>query len=136
MNPLILYQNTQLELQETKNTLALRGISLSKENILSLQQTILFICKKLHWIETDHSKLNQILAPFLNSPYMSTNNYLDTLKNLIISYYEVRSRYHRFVEDTMILDAMEMIYIKRGGTLDIYYVEKVLHQVQRMRGTK
>ena len=131
MNPILLYHSNTFQLQETTYQLVLRGILLSKEDIEELQKTLHYICQKRHWIETNTNILDFILPPFLFSTYISQNNYLNNLKNIVIAYYEVRSRFHRFTSDNTVLSSMELMYERKSGVLDVYYIKDVIEEVHK-----
>lgn len=59
------------------------------QNLLTYQGQV---CKQLEWVELDPAKMREIIIPIIESGYRHDQNYIDTLRMIIRSYYMVRSQ--------------------------------------------
>lgn len=68
------------------------AISLSLEDYDHLFAYKRQVCKKLEWVELDHSKLRKLIVPIMQDGNIGNQQDMEKLKMAIRSYYIVRSQ--------------------------------------------
>lgn len=82
------------------------------QNLLTYQRQV---CKQLEWVELDPSKLRIIIIPIIESGYLHAQNYIDTLRMIIRSYYMVRSQNDWRLSDTRLSELVAIAFKQTKG---------------------
>ena len=82
------------------------------QNLLTYQRQV---CKQLEWVELDPSKLRKIIIPIIESGYLHAQNYIDTLRMIIRSYYMVRSQNDWRLSDTRLSELVAIAFKQTKG---------------------
>ena len=106
-------------------------LSTSQMRQLSLYQQI--ILKKLHLVELDHTRLQNLIEPFLYSGKLNPSTCVQELKPVIVSYYFLRSRFPTKISDDDLLETLFEVFMQET-TFDKTLMEKTKENlVERMK---
>lgn len=90
-------------------------VTLSLEDYQNLLTYQTQVCKQLEWVELDPSKLRKIIIPIIESGYLHHQNYIDTLRMIIRSYYMVRSQNDWRLSDTRLSKLVTIAFKQTKG---------------------
>lgn len=90
-------------------------VTLSLEDYQNLLTYQTQVCKQLEWVELDPSKLRKIIIPIIESGYLHDQNYIDTLRMIIRSYYMVRSQNDWRLSDTRLSELVTIAFKQTKG---------------------
>lgn len=104
----------QHELVDVKQSFLKVHIQISDERLIQLLKFQLSICQSLYWVELDSTMLHKIISLFLETGSLYEWNYMLVLKELIQSYYIVRSTFDYHTNDDEILTTLKEEFLKTG----------------------
>lgn len=113
--------------QSCREELALKGFTLSSEDMEVLLQTVRMACRKFKIMETKSDVLFQCIRLFQNSPYAKQDNFLQLLKDALYVYYFIRGNVLNRYYDDEVMNTVYTTYLLNFGKLDKTMRKKCLH---------
>lgn len=96
------------------------GLALSEQQALALAQTRISALKENKRIEFSGGIIDKLISSFCDSPYISQDNYEDTLHELINLFYDLKNNTWDTVSDDDIIEFMKNAFNNRcHGSLEL-----------------
>ncbi|MFQ9922919.1 MAG: DUF6323 family protein [Beduini sp.] len=90
-------------------------VTLSLEDYQNLVTYQRQVCKQLEWVELDPAKMRKMIIPIIESGYLHDQNYIDTLRMIIRSYYMVRSQNDWRLSDDRLSELVAIAFKQTKG---------------------
>lgn len=131
MNGIILFGNDQ---ENINNLINMNEITKDKNLILSNEKILMLIenknntLKDIGRIEVGKSIIDDIVYAFYDSEYIDSDNYFETIYEIINIFYMFQDKFSDYLIDTEIIEYLRNSFDELGGSLELLgsvYFEKL-----------
>lgn len=122
MDSIILYNNDE---ENINNLIKMNDITKDKNLVLSKEEIILLIenknnvLKDIGRVEIGKSIIDDIVYSFYISEYIDSNNYFETINELISIFYMYQDKFSDYLIDEEIIKYMSDSFDEVGGSLEL-----------------
>lgn len=96
-----------------------KGLVLKHEEIVMIIENKNDILKSLGLIEIGKSVIDDIIYAFYDSSYIDSDNYFETINELVSVFYEYQFEFSSYLSDEEIIDYMRECFDKCGGSTSL-----------------
>lgn len=122
MNNIILCGNDQ---ENINNLVSMNEITKDKNLVLSLKEIIMLIenknniLKDIGRVEIGKSIIDDIIYAFYDSSYIDSDNYFETINELINIFYMYQDKFSNYLVDEEIILYLRVCFDEVGGSLEL-----------------
>lgn len=122
MNNIILYGNDQ---ENINNLVSMNEITKDKNLVLSLKEILMLIenknniLKDIGRVEIGKSIIDDIIYAFYDSSYIDSDNYFETINELINIFYMYQDKFSNYLVDEEIILYLRKCFDEVGGSLEL-----------------
>lgn len=122
MNNIILYGNDQ---KNINNLVSMNEITKDKNLALSLKEILMLIenknniLKDMGRVEIGKSIIDDIIYAFYDSSYIDSDNYFETINELINIFYMYQDKFSNYLVDEEIILYLRECFDEVGGSLEL-----------------
>lgn len=122
MNGIILFGNDQ---ENINNLINMNEITKDKNLILSNEEILMLIenknntLKDIGRIEVGKSIIDDIVYAFYDSEYIDSDNYFETIYEIINIFYMFQDKFSDYLIDTEIIEYLRNSFDELGGSLEL-----------------
>lgn len=122
MNDIILHGNDQ---ENINNLVSMNEITKDKKLVLSLKEILMLIenknniLKDIGRVEIGKSIIDDIIYTFYDSGYIDSDNYFETINELINIFYMYQDKFSDYLIDEEIILYLRKCFDETGGSLEL-----------------
>lgn len=122
MNVMVLYQNDQ---NNIKNLVSMNEITKDKNLVLSQKEILMLIenknstLKDIGRVEIGKSIIDDLVYAFYDSDYIDSDNYFDTINELVNIFYMYQDKFSNYLTDAEIIEYLRNNFDEMGGSLEL-----------------
>lgn len=122
MNVMVIYQNDQ---KNVKNLISMNEITKDKNLVLSQKEILMLIenknstLKDIGRIEIGKSIIDDLVYDFYDSDYIDSDNYFDTINELVNIFYMYQDKFSDYLTDEEIIEYLRNNFDEMGGSLEL-----------------
>lgn len=122
MNVMVLYQNDQ---KNVKNLVSMNEITKDKNLVLSQKEILMLIenknstLKDIGRVEIGKSIIDDLVYAFYDSDYIDSDNYFDTINELVNIFYMYQDKFSDYLTDEEIIEYLRNNFDEMGGSLEL-----------------
>ena len=122
MNVMVLYQNDQ---KNVKNLVSMNEITKDKNLVLSQKEILMLIenknstLKDIGRVEIGKSIIDDLVYAFYDSDYIDSDNYFDTINELVNIFYMYQDKFSDYLTDEEIIEYLRNNFDEMGSSLEL-----------------
>lgn len=122
MNVMVLYQNDQ---KNVENLVSMNEITKDKNLVLSQKEIMMLIenknstLKDIGRVEIGKSIIDDLVYDFYDSDYIDSDNYFDTINELVNIFYMYQDKFSDYLTDEEIIEYLRNNFDEMGGSLEL-----------------
>lgn len=119
---MVLYQNDQ---KNVKNLVSMNEITKDKNLVLSQKEILMLIenknstLKDIGRVEIGKSIIDDLVYAFYDSYYIDSDNYFDTINELVNIFYMYQDKFSDYLTDKEIIEYLRNNFDEMGGSLEL-----------------
>lgn len=119
---MVLYQNDQ---KNVKNLVSMNEITKDKNLVLSQKEILMLIenknstLKDIGRVEIGKSIIDDLVYAFYDSDYIDSDNYFDTINELVNIFYMYQDKFSDYLTDEEIIEYLRNNFDEMGGSLEL-----------------